>query len=310
MNVLVTGGAGFIGSNIVSRLVDLDHNVFVLDNFHTGNENNLKNETDKIKVFKGNVSEINKFGLPKIDVIFHYGIYSSTPMYRSNPLLVSEVVKDATVLLEFAKNNNSKVILASSSSIYNGLPLPWKEDAQPMVTDLYTEGRIGVERLTKLYHDWYGLKVVILRLFSVYGPREEYKKKFANNVSQFLWNIMKDQSPVVYGDGTQTRDFVFVGDVVRANLLAMESDLEFEIFNIGSGKSKSFNEIIQLINKKLGKNIQPTYVPNPLKGYVHHTLADITKAKEVLNFEAKVKLEDGVDKLIEYYKTLPVLPDV
>jgi UDP-glucose 4-epimerase len=306
----VTGGAGFIGSHIVSKLVNLGYTTFVIDNFHTGNENNLKDEIDNIKIFKGNVNEINKFELPKIDVIFHYGIYSSTPMYRLNPFLTAEVVKDAIALLEFAKNNNSKLIIASSSSIYNGLPLPWKENMQPIVTDLYTEGRIAIERLAKLYHDWYRLKVVILRLFSVYGPREEHKKKFANNVSQFLWRIMKDQPPVVYGDGTQTRDFIFIEDVIRANLLAMEEDLEFETLNIGTGRNKSFNEVISLLNKKLGKSIQPTYVQNPLKGYVYHTLADTTKANEVLGFKAKTELEDGIDELIKYYKTLSVLPDV
>jgi UDP-glucose 4-epimerase len=310
MNVLVTGGVGFIGSHIVSKLVSLSHNVFVIDNFHTGSKENLKHDIDKIKIFEGNVGKVGDFNLPKIDTIIHCGMYSSTPMYRKNPTLVSEVINDAIGLFEFAKNNNSKVVIASSSSIYNSLSLPWKEDMQPVVTDLYTEARIGVERLAKLYHDWHGLNVVILRFFSVYGSREESKKNFANNISQFIWNIIKDKPPVIYGDGTQTRDFTFIDDTVRAVILAMNSDLKFEIINIGSGTKTSFNEIIKIINNKLGKNVQSEYVENPLKNYVSHTLADTQKAKELLDFEAEFKLEDGIEKTIEYYKTLSNLPYV
>ncbi len=310
MRVLVTGGAGFIGSNMVNKLVNLDHDVFVMDSFHTGSRKNLSSELDEIKLFQGKVCEINEFSLSKIDFIFHLGIYSSTLMYRKNPMLVPEVIGDAIALLEVAKKNHSGIILASSSSVYNGLPLPWKENMQPKVTDLYTEARIGVERLTKLYHDWYGIKAVILRFFSVFGPREEFKGRFANTISQFLWRIMKNKAPIIYGDGTQTRDFIYVEDVVTAAVLAMESDLEFEIINIGSGKNKSSNEIVEVINRKLGKDIRPIYVSNPIKNYVYHTLADTTKARKTLKFEARVDLEEGIERTIDYYRKIPELPDV
>ena len=310
MNFLVTGGAGFIGSHIVSKLVSLGHNIFVVDNFHTGSKENLKHDIDKIKIFEGTVDKVGDLNLPKIDTIIHCGMYSSTPMYRKDPKLLPEVIKDAIGLFEFAKNNNSKLIIISSSSVYNNLSLPWKENMQPLVTDLYTEARIGVERLARLYHDWYGLNVVIPRLFSVYGPREEFKKSFANNISQFIWSILKNKHPVIYGDGTQTRDFTFIDDAIRAIILAMNSDLDFEIINIGSGKSASFNEIIEIINRKLGKTVQSKYVENPLKNYVYHTLADTQKAKDLLGFETEIKLEKGIEKTIDYYKTLTNLPDI
>lgn len=310
MNILVTGGAGFIGSHLVSKLVSEGYKTFVVDNFHTGSKENLKNEIDRIKLFEGNVSEISKLNLPSIDVIFHYGIYSSSPMYKENRFLVPEAIRDAITLFEFAKNNKSKIILASSSSIYNGLPLPWKENMRPMVTDFYTEARIAIERIAELYHKFYGVNFLILRLFSVYGEREEFKGKFANNISQFLWCILQDKSPVIYGDGSQSRDFIYVEDVVRASMLAAESNLEFEIFNIGTGKNTSFNEIVSILNEKLGKSVQPKYVPNPIKNYVYHTLADTTKAKELLKFKAKVELEKGIERIIEYYKNLKNLPEV
>lgn len=310
MRVLVTGGAGFIGSHLVSELVKEGNEVFVIDNFHTGSKENLREEIQRIKLFEGRVKEIFKFKLPKIDIIFHYGIFSSSPMFKEDRTLVAKAMEDAIALFEFAKDNKSKLILSSSSSIYNGLPLPWKEDMKPIVTDFYTEARIALERLAELYNKLYGLEIIILRKFSVYGPREEFKGKFANNISQFLWKILKDKSPVIYGDGSQTRDFIFIEDVVKAAILAMQSDLKFEVINVGTGKNVSFNDIVNLLKKKLGKNVKPTYIPNPIKNYVYHTLADTTKAKELLKFEAKTKLEEGIERTIDYYKNLKNLPEV
>ena len=145
------------------------------------------------------------------------------------------------------------------------------------------------------------MKVIGLRYFSVYGPHEKSKGKYANLISQFLWNLQKDESPVVYGDGTQTRDFIYVDDVIEANMLAMDSERRFGIFNVGTGRSITVNEMVDLLNKKLGKNIKPRYIENPLRNYVQHTLADTSKAEKELGFKAKTSLEQGIDKLIEYY---------
>jgi len=161
-------------------------------------------------------------------------------------------------------------------------------------SDFYTEGRYAMERIAEVYNKLYGLKCIVLRLFSVYGPREEYKGKYANLVSQFLWSINKDEQPIIFGDGTQTRDFIWVKDVVKAYLLAMEKDIDFDVFNVGTGKNYSLNEVVEIINKTLGKNVKPKYVENPIKNYVFHTLADTTKAENVLKFKAKVSLEDGI----------------
>ena len=224
-------------------------------------------------------------------------------MYKENPLLVAKAIEDAINLLELAKEQDAKFILASTSSIYNGLPLPWREDIKPKVSDYYTEARYCIERLLELYNKLYGLRGVVLRLFSVYGPREESKGRYANVISQFIWAMLKDKQPIIYGDGEQTRDFIYVSDVVRAFLLAMDYERsEFEIFNVGTGKETSFNELVNLLNKLLGKNIKPKYVPNPIKNYVYQTCASVEKARELLGFEAKVRLEEGVKKTIEYYR--------
>jgi UDP-glucose 4-epimerase len=306
MNILVTGGAGFIGSHIVRALVKQGHGVFVIDNFHTGSMKNLNGVLDKATVFDTNVSNVLKLPIPKMDVILHQGMYSSSPMYKEYPFRVAEVVEDGVALIEYAIKTNSKLILASSSSIYNGLPVPYREDMRPLISDFYTEARIAVERLVELYHNLKGLDAIILRYFSVYGPHEEFKGQYANNVSQFLWSLMRDGQPVIYGDGSQTRDLTFVDDVVRANMLAMDADMGFGLFNVGSGKSYSFNEIVGMLNKKLGKDIQPKYVPNPIKNYVANTLASTDKAEKTLKFKSQIGLEEGVDRIVEYYSKIDV----
>lgn len=296
---IVTGGSGFIGSNLVERLVLEGHEITVIDNFHTGNKKNL--EGLSVEIVEGNASKITTTNTA-VDGVFHLGVYSSSPMYKKDPHLVSRAIDDFISILEFCKKNKCKLVFASTSSIYNGNEIPWREDMEIKVTDYYTEARYYMERLAKLYNKLHGVESIGLRLFSIYGPKEEYKGKYANIITQFLWDIMKDKSPVIFGDGEQTRDFVYVTDVVDAFLIAMDSDIKCDIFNVGFGKNYSFNEVVELINKKLGKEIKPTYVENPIKNYVYHTLADTEKSEKILGFKAKIDLEEGLNRLIEYYK--------
>ncbi len=298
MKILVTGGLGFIGSNIVKRLVLDGHEITILDNKNTGNEKNVENLRGKIRVVIGRGKEISKMK-EKFDVIFHEGVYSSTPMYRKDPYLTAEVIEDFIAILEYAKENKTRLVWASSSSVYNGVKPPQKEDATILVTDFYTEARLAMERLAELYHKLYGVKSIALRYFSVYGPHEESKGQYANLISQFLWAAQKGEAPVVYGDGSQTRDFTYVDDVVEANMLAMKSNIEFGIFNVGGGKSVTINEMINVLGKVLGKEIKPRYVENPIKNYVEYTLAETSKAQKIIGFKAKVSLEEGIKKLVE-----------
>lgn len=304
MQVLVTGGAGFIGSNIVRTLAKKERSITVLDNFSTGNIENLKDLNINLNLIRGDVADINSFEIEKPDVIFHEGIYSSSPMYRENPRLTAKALDDFIILLEYARRNNSQIIFASSSSIYNGLPTPHSEDKIPKITDFYTEARLGMERLAQLYHQFYGMKIIGLRYFSVYGPYEKAKGKYANVVSQFLWAMMKNQAPVIYGNGTQKRDFVYVEDVVDANLLALNAPIKFGIYNIGTGKYYTLNHLIKILNRKLKTNIKPVYVENRIKNYVNETLADIEKAKKELGFEARISLEEGIEHLIKLEKEI------
>jgi len=295
LEILVTGGCGFIGSNLVGRLVKDGYSVTVFDNLHSGNLKNI--EGLEVKFFNEPYNRLDEL-VPKVDVIFHLGIPSSSPMYKKNPRLVGEAINDAIEIFEYARKKRCKVVYASSSSIYNGNRIPYREDMPVYVTDYYTECRYAIERLAKLYSILHGVKNVGLRFFSVYGPKERYKGRYANIISQFLWSIQKDEPPVIFGDGTQTRDFTYVSDVVEALILAWKKDFECEIFNVGTGTAYSFNQVVEFLNRLLGKDVKPVYKPNPIKNYVYHTLADTTKAEKLLGFKAKVTLEEGLRKII------------
>ncbi len=297
--ILVTGGAGFIGSNLVGELSKKNH-IYVIDSLHTGSLNNLK-EYENVEFIKDYVKNISNYSLFP-DYIFHIGVYSASPMYKANPYLVHEAINDMIAVLELAKKNKTPVVFASTSSIYNGIQPPHREDAIPLVTDFYTETRIAIERLANLYSKLYDLDISAMRFFSVYGYHEKSKRIYANLVSQFLWAMMSDQQPLIYGDGEQRRDFVFVDDVVDALILAATKNKGFGIYNVGTGINYSLNELVEKLNKHLKKDIQPKFIENPMaKTYVHETLADVTRAKEVLGFNPKITLDEGIIKLVKYY---------
>lgn len=293
MKALVTGGAGFIGSNLVEAIVD-EFEVTVLDNLQTGSLRNLEAVRGDVRVIEGSCNRCLSLDLES-DVIFHLGIPSSSPMYKKDPQLVGEAINGMISILELARRCGSpKVVFASSSSLYNGVPAPQREDAAIRVTDYYTEARLAMERLAELYRMLYGIDYAGMRFFSVYGPHEEAKGRYANIVTQFFWEMKAGRSPLIFGDGSQTRDFTHVDDVVGALILA--SKMGSGIFNVGTGESHSFNEIVDLLNEKLGTDLRPAYKENPIKNYVRQTQAETTKAR-ALGFEARVSLKEGIRRI-------------
>ena len=291
---LVTGGAGFIGSNLARKLLCDGHEVLLLDNLSTGSLKNIPKES--ICIQGSLVGEINSIKIKAPDGIFHLGIPSSTPLYRSNRYLVGKAISEFISLFEYAKQNNVKVVYASSSSVYNGCSVPWKEGIELLPTDFYSEVRISFERLTKVYYDLYNVKSIGLRMFSVYGPHEEYKKQYANLITQLLWAKLKDETFEIYGNGEQRRDVVYVDDIIKAFIMSMNSNIEYGIFNIGTG----INYNINAIAKKIGAKIK--YIPVPFKNYVDVTLADTSKTKKELGFSTSISLDEGLEKLKKYYE--------
>ena len=293
--ILITGGAGFIGSNLVNSLYK-ENDIVVLDNLHTGKKDNLKIAIDGgAKFVKGDAKGIAKIK-GEFDYVFHLGIYSASPMYRDNPNLIGEVIQGMTNVLEYCKKSGSTLVFASTSSIYNGIEPPHTESVIPGVTDFYTEARIACERLGKLYSKLYDINVAAMRFFSVYGYNDVGKGKYANLVTQFMLSMLKEEKPVIYGDGEQRRDFIFVSDVVDALLRASETK-GFGVYNAGTGKNYSLNEAVEKLQRITGRKIKPKYIKMPVKNYVMVTQADTSKSKKELGFSAKINLDMGMKLL-------------
>lgn len=301
MRFLVTGGAGFIGSNIVRRLLAGGDEVVVIDDLTLGSLSNVPG----VKVLRGDVRDARlvEEACEGVEGAFHDAARSSAPMFSQDPREGVDVnLKGFMNVAEAARRGDFPVVYASTSSLYGRCKPPHREDMEVAPGSFYEYSFLARERYASLFSELYGVRLIGLRYFSVYGPHEEYKGRFANNVSQFAWDMMSGRAPVVYGDGSQTRDLTYVDDVVEANILAFRSRVRCDVFNVGTGRATSFNRIIELLNGALGMSVKPKYVPNPIKNYVKETLADTSKAERLLGFRAKVGLEEGIRRTVEYYR--------
>jgi len=303
MKILVTGGAGFIGSNLAEKLAE-NHEVVVLDDLYLGRKENL--DSSGMEFVKGSVmnEELVSKACKDCDYVFHNAAMSSSPMFKDLPKLGMEVnVLGFMNVMKAAKENDvKKVIYASTSSLYSGNPLPYSE-TQPVTAKTFYEASFRTrEIVAQTYYFENDVSSIGLRYFSVYGPKELHKGRYANNISQFLWDLMKGKPGVIYGDGTQSRDFTFVSDVVSANLLAMTSKIDFGVFNVGTGIGTSFNDLVALISRLLGTSIEPVHADNPIKNYVHDTIADLSLVSKSLGYKPQWTLEKGIRFLIDYYK--------
>ncbi len=288
-NYLVIGGAGMIGSTLVKRLLREGHDVMVIDDLSTGTPSNLPTGFAvpgfKIPIIK-KISMIND--VRDIDGIFHLGMPCSSPLYKEDPYLVGKVIKEFIDIMEYAKKNKIKVVWASTSSVYNGNISPYHEDMAIYPADFYAEARYYLERLAKVYYNFYDIKSIALRFFSVYGPNEKSKGIYANLVSQIMWSKQKNESIDIYNNGKGARDFIHVDDVVRACIMAMNSNIDFDVLNIGTGKAYEMNDIIKAVGLT---NFRYTDPPNIVKNFKFpDTLADISKTKTLLGFESKINV--------------------
>ncbi len=300
--VLLTGAAGFIGSHLLRRLTDLGANVIVVDNFSTGTKENIS--FFKGKVYPLDVSHrrfVEAMEKYDFDFVFHFGGPSSVILFNKDPeRMFRETVSGFLNIMEIAvKSGCKKVIYPSSGSVYGEAPPPQSESIIPKPVNLYGIAKLTCERIADYYSRSKYVKSVGLRIFAGYGPGEDHKGEIASPVTIFLKSIMKDESPIVFGDGTQSRDFVYIDDVVEAIIKAAEKECP-PIINVGSGKSYSFNDTIKLINELLGKNIKPKYISKPV-GYLERTQADITLMKSVLGINP-LNLEEGLRKYISLVK--------
>ncbi|RJQ35645.1 SDR family oxidoreductase [Candidatus Parcubacteria bacterium] len=306
--VLVTGGAGFIGSNIAAELLNRGYQVKVLDNLSTGHLKNLDLIKDKIKFIQG---DINDFALLEkelsgVDFILHQAALPSVPRSIESPL--SSHFNNSTGLvnlLEAARHAGVKrVVCASSSSVYGNAPEKYKSENLPNVPlSPYAVAKMMGEHYCRVFSELYGLETVSLRYFNVFGPHQDPQSDYAAVIPLFIKAILKDKQPNIFGDGSQSRDFTYVQNNVEANILAMTSTKvgRGEAINIACGQSYTLLELVENINKTLDKNIQPTFAPERA-GDIKHSLADITKAKELLGYEPKIDFAAGIEKTIAWVK--------
>jgi len=304
MKILVTGGAGFIGSHLVEELVKAGHSVTVLDNFSLGTDENLKAVRKKIEVVKGDIrdAELVKKLTNGVDIVFNLAAASSSPMFIDDLRKAVSVNVDGfiNVLNACRDNKVKKLIYASTSSIYGNLKPPLREDMPTPPVNFYASTKLLNEHLAALFSREYGLETIGFRFLSVYGPHEKSKGIYANLATQFLRAIQNGEQPVIYGDGSQTREFTYVLDIVQAHMLAMNSkkNLAGEVFNVGTSKANSLNELVAVIDKVVGKSVRPKYIKNPVKNYIAAQLSDISKIRKMLGYEPKYTLEKGLKDII------------
>jgi nucleoside-diphosphate-sugar epimerase len=315
MKFLVTGGAGFIGSNIVEQLLKDGHDVVVLDNFSSGKEENLafvKNYTQtatRYTLIKGDIcdkSTCNR-ACKGIDVVLHQAALRSVPKSMSKPHEFNAVNIDGTLnMLEASRDNEVKrFVFASSSSIYGDTDkFPEKEDAYPLLISPYALGKLAGEYYCRIFSEHSGLETVCLRYFNVFGPRQALDDEYAVVIPKFINCILHDKQPPIFGTGKQSRDFTYIDNVVQANILAATTPgIKHEVFNVATGKDNTVLRLVDILNKIIGKNLKPMFLP-PRPGDVFRTYADISKIKKMLKFEPKINFEEGLKRTIEYFKKM------
>lgn len=304
---LVTGGAGFIGSNICRKLVSQGCFVRVLDNLLTGKKSNLAGIIDKIEFLEADMgdSQVAEAAMRNIDVVLHQGALPSVPRSVDDPALTHKHCVDATFALLMAARDAGvkRFVYAASSSAYGDAPTsPKVETMRPNPLSPYAVGKLVGEYYCSVFSKIFGLETVSLRYFNVFGPYQDPSSQYAAAIPAFVTAILKNQPPTIYGDGEQSRDFTYIDNVVEANLLAARAKrTNGEVVNVACGQAVTVNAIIDMINQLLGKNVKPTYAP-PRPGDVKHSLADVTLAQRLIGFKPIVQFSEGLEKAIHWYR--------
>ncbi|RLM88112.1 NAD-dependent epimerase/dehydratase family protein [Halobellus sp. Atlit-38R] len=298
--ILVTGGAGFIGSNLANHLAERN-DVVAVDDLHLGTPENLD---DGVEFVDASVLD-DDLPTEDVDVLFHLAAYSSYTMAESHKREATRVNVEGFVnAVEQAREDGCEtVVYASTSSIYGSRTEPSPEDLPVEARTCYEASKLAREKYGEYFHHHYEMTLAGLRFFSVYqgyGGAEEHKGEYANTVAQFAEKIANGERPKVFGDGSQTRDFTHVDDIVRGIELAAEHELQ-GVYNLGTGESYTFDTMIGMINDELGTDVDPEYVENPLDVYVHDTMADSTKMREATGWEPQISFEEGVARVCEPY---------
>lgn len=308
--VLVTGGGGFIGSHLARALLAQGYAVRLLDNFFSGRRENLNGILDDIELIddpEGIISQdVCERAVRDVDFILHQGAVPSVPRSLADPVYTDRVNVGGTVaLLEAARKAGvSRFVYASSSSVYGDAPGEVRrEDGELQPLSPYAVSKLAMEMYAVMYHRLHGFETVGLRYFNVFGPRQDPESQYAAVVPIFTRELMRGNSPVIYGDGEQSRDFTYIDNVVSGNILAMKAGgAGGEVFNMAAGDNHSVNELFSKLRAITGtEGIEPAYAPSR-KGDVFRSQADVSKAKKILDFEVLVSFDEGLRHTVEWYQ--------
>jgi len=307
----VTGGAGFIGSNLAEFLVSEGHSVVVIDNFTTGKEENLRGwceqAGERLEVHRTDINETDRLraAFEGVRFVFHQAAIPSVPRSIADPKAsnLANITGTLSVLVAARDAGVERVVMASSSSIYGDDPgLPKIETRLGKALSPYALSKIVGEEYCRLFRSLYGLQTVCLRYFNVFGPRQDPKSEYAAVIPRFATRLLSGSSPTVYGDGEQTRDFTFVRNVVEANWqAAVHPDAAGESFNIGCGSRTSLNELVRKMNGILGSDVPAVYEP-ARPGDVRHSVADVSKSREMIGYVPRISLEEGLRRVLDWYR--------
>ncbi|MEW5976977.1 MAG: SDR family oxidoreductase [Acidobacteriota bacterium] len=309
---LVTGGAGFIGSNLVEELVKQDATVRVIDNLSTGKEANLTALRHCIEFRRVDICDLEqvKSVMAGVDVVFHEAAIPSVPRSIIDPISSHNADLTGTLHVLWAAKQAGvrRVVYAASSSAYgDSEELPKRESMQPRPISPYGLMKYVGEEYCRLFTDLYGLETVSLRYFNVFGPRQDPSSPYSGVLSRFITSMLRGERPVIFGDGEQSRDFTYVANVVKANLCAARaSDSSGRVYNVACGQRVTLNEVVKTLNRILGTQLTPEY-QLPRQGDIRHSLADIARAREDLSFVPDVGFEDGLRQTVEWYRSRPDL---
>jgi nucleoside-diphosphate-sugar epimerase len=303
---LVTGGAGFIGSNITRELLARGQTVRVLDSFATGRRENLEQIAAQVTLFEADIRDGDAIrpAFEGADYVLHQAALPSVPRSVKDPVTSTEVNVNGTlnVLLAARDAGVKRVVMASSSSVYGANPeLPKRETMRPLPISPYAASKLADEAIAAAFTHVYGLETVCLRYFNVFGPRQDPKSQYAAVIPLFISAMARGERPTIFGDGEQSRDFTYVANVVDANLkAATAAGGPGGAFNIACGEAASLNELVGILNELLGTNIDPIYAEERT-GDVKRSLADITAARDAFGYEPLVRFREGLERAVEWY---------
>ena len=308
MQVLVTGGGGFIGSHLAEHLLEQGHRVFILDNFATGRRSSVAALAGEVELIEGDIQSyerVNK-AAAGCEVVFHLAALPSVPRSIQDPLTsnATNVIGTLNVLLAARDHGVRRVVLASSSSVYgSSAGTAPKQESKPAVPiSPYATAKLAGEGYARSFFGVYGLETVALRYFNVFGPRQDPTSQYAAVIPNFITALMAGQRPVIFGDGEQSRDFTYVANIVEANMLAMNAPgIAGKVYNIACGERVTLNHLVRELCDLIGSDVETAYAA-PRAGDIRHSLADLSLARSELGYEPTVLLREGLERTIDHFR--------